>query len=298
MTTESPKKSLKSAGCHCPTPAYRRPQKFAALRGEHGRLYNLWTRQVPNAAPGVREASRNFSDSAFFRIDVPSMPCRARAPRQESRRLTDAVMQLMLSTVNIATDVVPLCLQEIAKQVSVRDAQGNITHVVTPCRISRKMKELCNLGLIAMSNAVVDRIDRINLTQYVRVTPLFWRLAGASEDALLRQKLARRKKDFPHFSDHASNSAVEHMRYEYVASLRERVILSRIDRHQPAFLARLLRASASQADRVDALYRAVMARMYDLKFFASRQRIIPAADRLIARVMARLPHTIPIPLSD
>lgn len=253
---------------------------------------------MPNSAPGVREAARNFSDSAFFRIDVPSMPGRARSPRQESRRLTDAVLQLMLSTVNLATDVVPLCLQEIARQVSIRDAQGNITHAVTPCRISRKMKEFCKLGLIAMSNAIVDRIDRINLTQYVRVTPLFWRLAGASEEALLRQKLKKRQKDFPHFSEHSSDSAVEHMRYEYIASLREKVILNRIDRNQPNFLARLLRASVSPADRANALYLAVMARMYDLKAFASRQRIIPAASSLIARVMARIPHTIPIPLSD
>lgn len=253
---------------------------------------------MPDAAPGVRVASRNFSDSAFFRIDVPAMPGRARAPRQESRRLTDACLMLFLSTVNIATDVVPLCLQEMARQVSVRDTNGDVTHAVTPCRISRKMKEFCKLGLIEMSNAVVDRIDRINMTQYVRVTGLFWRLAGASDDALLRQKLARRKKDFPHLSEHASQEAVDQMRREYVASLRERVILSRIDRKQPEFLTRLLRTSYSQADRADALCRAVMARMYELKAYASRERIVPAAIRMIARFMARLPHTIPIPLTD
>jgi len=298
VSTESPKKAFKSAGCHCPFPAYRRPQNFAALRGEHGRLYNLWTRQVPDAAPGVREAARNFSDSAFFRIGVPSQPDRERGPRQESRRLSDAVLHLFLSTVNLATDVVPLCFKEMAKQLSLKDAQGNITHEVKPYRISRKMKEFVRLGLVEMSNPVLDRIDRINMTQYVRVTPLFWRLAGASEDALLRQKLQKRKKDFPHLSEHASQDAVDQMRREYVASLRENVILSRIDRKQPEFLARLLRASYSQADRADALYRAVLARMYELKAYASRERIIPAANRLIVRFMSKLPHTIPIPLSD
>ncbi|MGC0802460.1 plasmid replication initiator RepA [Pantoea agglomerans] len=298
MTTESPKKLFKSAGNHCPHPAYRRPKNFAALRGEHGRLYNLWTKQVPDAAPGVREAARNFSDSAFFRIDVPSKPDRVRGPRQESRRLTDAVLQLFLSTVNLATGVVPLCFAEIAKQISVQDEHGNITHKVMPWRISRKMKEFCKLGLVEMSNAVVDRIDRINMTQYVRVTPLFWRLAGANEEALQKQMLEKRRKEFPHLSDHASQLAVDHMRREYVASLREKVILSRIDRKQPEFLARLLRASSSQADRADALYRAVIARMYELKAHASRERIIPAANRMITRFMSKLPHTIPIPLSD
>ncbi len=298
VQSKSSKKPLKSVGCHCPSPAYQRPERFAALRGEHGRLYNLWTQQVPEAAPGVREAAYKFSDSPFFRINVPSMPDRKRGPRPESRSLTDAVLLMFLSTVNVATDVVPVCFGDMAKQVSVRDSQGNVVQEVLPSRISRKMDEFSDLGLIIKEKAVKDRVDRINMTQYVRVTPLFWQLMGASPDALLRQKLTYRKRDFPHLSEHASDEAVTQMRREYIASLREGVILNRIVKNQPAFLIRLLRTAVSQADRADALYRAVVARMYELKAYACRKRIVPAAGRIISRFMSQLPHTIPIPLSD
>ena len=183
-----------STQAKCPHPEWFPPADYKQLPGEFGHAMRRLV--VKDRETGQMRLRQRISHHPYF-IQYQTVAGRQRRFRPERRALIDVLFPLLIQRADIATWIVTVAGQDLADELSPKDAGGNVVHEtrVEPCRLSRLFPVLARYGLIEMSEQVWDPEHKHWMPRHVVLTERFWQLLGVDMDKLLFQRNQRIEKE-------------------------------------------------------------------------------------------------------
>lgn len=112
-----------STACLCPEPSWYRPDNFKKLPGQLGHAYNRLVRR--DRKTGALSLRMRISRHPYF-VQLREQAGRKRDFRPEREKLLDAIVPLLVSTVDRATHIDTINLSKMAWQLSEKDSEGNV----------------------------------------------------------------------------------------------------------------------------------------------------------------------------
>jgi len=114
---------------------------------------------------------------------------RQRDFRPERENLLDAIVPLMVSTVDKATHIDTINLSKMAWQLSDKDDKGNVVNKVTVTRVCRLLQHMMEFGLLALPEGVTwDPFNRKWFPKHVVLTARLWEMIGVDLDKLYAEQ--------------------------------------------------------------------------------------------------------------
>ncbi len=175
-----------STACLCPEPSWYRPDNFKKLPGQLGHAYNRLVRR--DRKTGALSLRMRISRHPYF-VQLREQAGRKRDFRPERENLLDAIVPLMVSTVDRATHIDTINLSKMAWQLSEKDSEGNVIRKVTVPRVCRLLQHMMEYGLLALPEGVTwDPFNRKWFPKHVVLTERLWKIIGVDLDKLYAEQ--------------------------------------------------------------------------------------------------------------
>lgn len=175
-----------STACQCPNPRWFRPDNFKKLPGEIGHGYNRLVKR--DRKTGELSLRIRISRHPYF-VQLREEVGRQRDFRPERENLLDAIVPLMVSTVDKATHIDTINLSKMAWQLSDKDDKGNVVNKVTVTRVCRLLQHMMEFGLLALPEGVTwDPFNRKWFPKHVVLTARLWEMIGVDLDKLYAEQ--------------------------------------------------------------------------------------------------------------
>lgn len=214
-----------STACKCPQPSWYRPENFKKLPGEIGHAYSRLVKR--DTKTGKETLRIRVSKNPLF-VHLRTAAGRQRAFRPERRNLIDALIPLLISSVDMATHIITLNVGRLADQLSTRDAAGNVTEPVTTPRVCRLIQELLRYGLLEVVEDVQwDAINRCYFPKHVAIGYSLWRLLGVNMDKLIHQREERLQAEYEGILEPGEVISVKAARKRWLERMRYKTFIRR-----------------------------------------------------------------------
>ncbi|HBW3764977.1 TPA: replication protein RepA [Klebsiella pneumoniae] len=175
-----------STACLCPEPSWYRPDNFKKLPGQLGHAYNRLVRR--DRKTGALSLRMRISRHPYF-VQLREQAGRKRDFRPEREKLLDAIVPLLVSTVDRATHIDTINLSKMAWQLSEKDSEGNVIRKVTVPRVCRLLQHMMEFGLLALPEGVTwDPFNRKWFPKHVVLTERLWKMIGVDLDKLYAEQ--------------------------------------------------------------------------------------------------------------
>lgn len=222
------KRGEHSTKCLCPEPVWFRPESFGKLPGEIGHAYNRLV--VTDRKSGRAELRIRMANHPVFR-QLREAAGRKRGFYEIRRRLINHIFPLLVSGTDMATCLITLNISELAKQLSTKDEDGNITARVTEYRVCRLIKELLKFGVLeAVEDGDVIKWDSFNRKRFpthVAISDLGWRMIGINLDKLRQQRQQRLDAEYEGLVAPGEQITVRAARKRWLEQMRHNTLISR-----------------------------------------------------------------------